>query len=130
MPCSGPWYNQKDDYIRFVQTRGARLAKTETVLSDFKLKVPSLIRGSKYIVSSQKRPEEQVVKTVQRPEDNDPTRRVATRPTPVFSGKLLREDQENQDNCKRARKSSLLISSSIVASEQSSSSSTENSLFL
>ncbi|KAH3884280.1 hypothetical protein DPMN_008259 [Dreissena polymorpha] len=89
-PGSGPCYNNIEDYIWFVQITGAREAEAEGVLSEFKLKVPLLIRDSEHI---QKRPEEQ---TVKRPEDHDPTRRMATRPAPMFSWKRLPEDQENE----------------------------------
>ncbi|KAH3795596.1 hypothetical protein DPMN_149151 [Dreissena polymorpha] len=93
-PSNGPCHNKKEDYIRFVQTTGVRGAEAEKVLNDFKLKVPSLIRGTEYV--SQKRSEDLAVKTVkgQIMEDHDPTRRVATRPTPVFSGKRLTENHQ------------------------------------
>ncbi|KAH3694944.1 hypothetical protein DPMN_082390 [Dreissena polymorpha] len=42
---SCPFHKHKKDYFRFVQTTGARGAEAEKVLSEFKLKVPSLIRG-------------------------------------------------------------------------------------
>ncbi|KAH3711559.1 hypothetical protein DPMN_071230 [Dreissena polymorpha] len=48
-PSNGPCHNKKEDYIRFAQTIGERGAEAEMVLNDFKLKVPSLIRGTKYV---------------------------------------------------------------------------------
>ncbi|KAH3832579.1 hypothetical protein DPMN_105871 [Dreissena polymorpha] len=69
-------------------------------LSEFKFKVPSLIRGSENI---QKRPEEQ---TVKRTEDHDPTQRMEKRPASVFSWKRLlkfrnlKQNNKNQLNKK------------------------------
>ncbi|KAH3712033.1 hypothetical protein DPMN_071710 [Dreissena polymorpha] len=116
-PSDGPCHNKKEDYIRFVQTTGARGAEAEKVPNDFKLKVPSLIRGTEYV--RQKRSEDLDVKTVKRQfiEDHDPTRRVAMRPTPV----------ENQDNWKRAKKSSLSLSSSSSSAAFVSSSFSDDS---
>ncbi|KAH3697422.1 hypothetical protein DPMN_084923 [Dreissena polymorpha] len=110
-PGSGPCHNKKEDYIRFVQTTGARGAEAEKVLSEFKLKVPSLIRGTEHIQ-----------RDVKRPEDHDATRRIATKPAPVFSGKRLPELQANEDNWQRAKKS-LSLSSSSASSDKSSSTS-------
>ena len=115
-PGNGPCHNQKEDYIRFVQMTGARRAEAEKVLSEFKLKVPSLIRGTGHIQTD-----------VKRLEDHDATRRIATRPAPVFSGKRLPELQANEDNWKRAKKSLSLSSSSASSDKSSSSSKSSNS---
>ncbi|KAH3793495.1 hypothetical protein DPMN_147007 [Dreissena polymorpha] len=114
-PGNGPCHNQKEDYIMFVQTTGARGAEAEKVLSEFKLKVPSLIRGTRHIQTD-----------VKRPEDHDATRPIATRPAPVLSGKRQPELQANEDNWKRAKKSRSLSSSSASSEKSSSSSDSSN----